>query len=170
MSVAFGVCAVYLIAAFITDLRSMKIPNVLTVSAMVSGHVYHGVLDGLEGLIFSLKGLGAGFLILLIMYFIGAVGAGDVKLFGGIGAWTGLWFTLQGIMYSVLFAGVIGLLILLWRREAMKRIRNVVGSIAGVFVMKSWLPWRNSQEEHLRFPFMIAVLPGVISTYVVLHL
>ncbi|WP_339267726.1 A24 family peptidase [Paenibacillus sp. FSL K6-1330] len=170
MAVAFVVCAVYLIAAFITDLRSMKIPNVLTVSAMLSGPVYYGVLDGWEGLFFSLQGLGAGFLILLIMYFIGAVGAGDVKLFGGIGAWTGLWFTLQGIMYSVIFAGVIGLLILLWRRETMKRIRNVVGSIAGVFVMKSWLPWRNSQEEHLRFPFMIAVLPGVISTYVVLHL
>ncbi|WP_339291722.1 A24 family peptidase [Paenibacillus sp. FSL W8-0187] len=170
MAVAFGVCAVYLIAAFITDLRSMKIPNVLTVSAMLSGPVYYGVLDGGEGLFFSLQGLGAGFLILLIMYFIGAVGAGDVKLFGGIGAWTGLWFTLQGIMYSVIFAGVIGLLILLWRRETMKRIRNVVGSIAGVFVMKSWLPWRNNQEEHLRFPFMIAVLPGVISTYVVLHL
>jgi prepilin peptidase CpaA len=167
---AFGICAVYLIAAFITDLRSMKIPNVLTVSAMLSGPVYHGVLDGWKGLFFSLQGLGAGFLILLIMYFIGAVGAGDVKLFGGIGAWTGLWFTLQGIMYSVLFAGVIGLLILLWRRETMKRIRNVVGSIAGVFVMKSWLLWRNSQEEHLRFPFMMAVLPGVISTYVVLHL
>ncbi|WP_194544399.1 A24 family peptidase [Paenibacillus sp. FSL W7-1279] len=170
MSVAFGVCAVYLIAAFITDLRSMKIPNILTVSAMLSGPVYHGVLDGWEGLFFSLKGLGAGFLILLIMYFIGAVGAGDVKLFGGIGAWTGLWFTLHGIMYSVLFAGVIGLLILLWRRETIKRVRNVVGSIAGVFVMKSWLPWCNSQEEHLRFPFMIAVLPGVISTYVILHL
>ena len=30
------------------------------------------------------------------------------------------------------FAGVIGLLILLWRRETMKRIRTVVGSIAGV--------------------------------------
>ena len=83
MAVAFGVCAVYLIAAFITDLRSMKIPNVLTVSAMLSGPVYHGVLDGWEGL-FSLKGLGAGFLILLIMYFIGAVGAGDVKLFGAL--------------------------------------------------------------------------------------
>ncbi|MGV2788035.1 prepilin peptidase, partial [Clostridium perfringens] len=45
MAVAFGVCAVYLIAAFITDLRSMKIPNVLTVSAMLSGPVYHGVQD-----------------------------------------------------------------------------------------------------------------------------
>ncbi|MHA2852774.1 A24 family peptidase [Paenibacillus lautus] len=170
MAVAFGICAVYLIAAFITDLRSMKIPNALTVSAMLSGPIFHGALDGWEGLLFSLKGLGAGFLILLIMYFIGAVGAGDVKLFGGIGAWTGLWFTLQGIMYSVLFAGAIGLLILLWRRETMKRIRHVVGSIAGVFVMKSWLPWRNSQEEHLRFPFMMAVLPGMISTYLVLHM
>ncbi|EFU38806.1 peptidase A24A prepilin type IV [Paenibacillus vortex V453] len=170
MAVAYGLCAVYLITAFLTDLRSMKIPNALTVPAMLLGPVYHGILDGWEGMFFSLKGLGAGFLILLIMYFIGAVGAGDVKLFGGIGAWTGLWFTLHAIMYSVLCAGVVGLIILLWRRETMKRIRKVVGSIAGVFILKSGLPWRNNQEEHLRFPFMIAVLPGVISTYIVLHM
>ncbi|KOP66777.1 peptidase A24 [Bacillus sp. FJAT-18019] len=169
MAVAFIVCAVYLIAAFFTDLRSMRIPNALTVSAMLSGLIYHSIVNGWEGLFFSLKGLCAGFLLLLLMYFIGAVGAGDVKLFGGIGALTGLWFTVQGIMYSVLFAGVIGLLILLWRREAIKRLRKLAGSIVGVFIFKSGLPWRNHQEEHLRFPFMIAVLPGVISTYFVLH-
>lgn len=169
MAVAFMACAVYLITAFFTDLRSMRIPNALTVSAMLSGLIYHSIVNGWEGLFFSLKGLGAGFLILLLMYFIGAVGAGDVKLFGGIGALTGLWFTVQGIMYSVLFAGVIGLLILLWRREAVKRLRKLAGSIVGVFIFKSGLPWRDHQEEHLRFPFMIAVLPGVISTYLILH-
>lgn len=62
MAVAFGVCAVYLIAAFITDLRSMKIPNVLTVSAMLSGPVYYGVLDGGRGCSFLCRVLEQGFL------------------------------------------------------------------------------------------------------------
>lgn len=104
------------------------------------------------------------------MYFIGAVGAGDVKLFGGIGAWTGFWFTVQSVLYSVLFAGVIGLFILLWRRETVKRIGRLVSGILGVVVFKRMRSWQSNQEEQLRFPFMLAVLPGVVSAYIVLQM
>lgn len=170
MGWAFGFCAAYLIAAFVTDLRSMKIPNVLTVSSMVLGLLYHGTRGGWEGLAFSLQGLGAGFFIVLLMYWIGAVGAGDVKLFGGIGAWTGVWFTLQSVMYSVLFAGAIALVILLRRRETLRRMRTTAGRIAGLFRLRSPEAWGGSPGTQLRFPFMIAVLPGVVSAYIMLQL
>ncbi|MEI0738644.1 prepilin peptidase [Paenibacillus sp. JTLBN-2024] len=49
----------------------------------------------------------------MLMHMMGAVGAGDVKLFGGIGAWLGTLLTIQCIVYSVLCAGFIGILILL---------------------------------------------------------
>lgn len=165
MEFAYVICAVFLAAAFYTDIRSMKISNTLTMPAMVLGLVYHGVSSGWEGILFSFKGLVGGFLVVLVMYFIGAVGAGDVKLFGGVGAWCGLWFTLQAVVYSVLFAGLIGLFILIWRRETFKRLRRMASNAAGVFIFKSLSPWSNNKEEHLRFPFMIAVLPGVIFTY-----
>ncbi|WP_106766706.1 A24 family peptidase [Paenibacillus faecalis] len=165
MEMAYAFCAVFLAAAFYTDVRTMTISNLLTVPAMALGLAYHGVTNGWEGILFSVKGWAVGFLIVLVMYFIGAVGAGDVKLFGAIGAWCGLWFTLQAIVYSVLFAGAIGLFILIWRRETFKRLRRLVINVAGVFILKNLSPWRSHQEEHLRFPFMIAVLPGVIFTY-----
>lgn len=170
MELAYILCAVYLAAACITDVRSMKIPNFLTIPAMLIGVIYHGATSGLEGLVYSVKGMAGGFIVVLIMYFIGAVGAGDVKLFGGIGAWCGLLFTLQAVVYSVLFAGFIGLLILLWRRETFKRLRRMVGNVAGVFIFRSLTPWSNSKEAYLRFPFMIAVMPGVIFTYMNYHL
>lgn len=166
MTIAYAVCAVYLAAAFITDIRSMKIPNAITIPAMASGLVWFGAVEGLEGLWFSLQGLAGGFMIMLLMYFMGAVGAGDVKLFGGIGAWCGLWFTLQAVFYSVLCAGVIGLAILLWRREAARRIKRMVWNAAGVFMLKRFYPWKESQQDLLRFPFMLAVVPGVIWAYV----
>ncbi|MGG1878581.1 A24 family peptidase [Paenibacillus cisolokensis] len=169
MELAFGACGIFLLMSFITDIRTMKIPNVITVSAMTLGLLYHGVIGEWEGLFFSLKGLGTGFFILLIMYFTGAVGAGDVKLFGGIGAWTGALFTLQCILYSVLFAGVIGLCLLLWRREVFSRLRRVVAGIAGVVMLRSLQPWRGQEGEHLRFPFMTAVLPGAIGAYLFLY-
>ncbi|WP_054956498.1 A24 family peptidase [Paenibacillus dakarensis] len=170
MELALALCAVYLGAAFIIDIRSMKIPNLLTMPAMLLGLIYHGATSGWEGMLFSVKGLVGGFVVLLIMYFIGAVGAGDVKLFGGIGAWCGLWFTLQAVVYSVLFAGLIGLLIVLWRREALKRLRKIAGSVAGVFIFRNLTLWNNGKDEHLRFPFMTAVLPGTIYTYMNIYL
>lgn len=38
---------------------------------------------------------------MLILYWMGAVGAGDVKLFGLIGAWTGAAFAWQSALYSI---------------------------------------------------------------------
>ncbi|MDR9856128.1 prepilin peptidase [Paenibacillus sp. VCA1] len=155
-------CAMIVIAAFVTDIRTMKIPNWLTVSAMLGGILFHTAADGLQGLLFSIKGLAAGFILLLLMHLIGAVGAGDVKFFGGVGAWLGLLLTIQCIVYSVLCAGVIGFLILLWRRETMQRMRNVLRNLAGFFILKSFRSLTAGKEQQLRFPFMIAVLPGYV--------
>ncbi|MDO7907300.1 A24 family peptidase [Paenibacillus sp. JX-17] len=166
MSIHYGICAVFIVAALITDLRYMKIPNKLTLPAMLGGLFYQGAAEGWEGLISASAGIGAGFGILLIMYWTGAVGAGDVKLFGGIGAWTGTMFTVQSIICSVMFAGLIGLGILLWRREMLLRIRRILTAVAGMFLIGSREAIRHGAAEHIRFPFMIAVVPGVICTYI----
>ncbi|NMO95799.1 prepilin peptidase [Paenibacillus lemnae] len=165
MIAAHIICAVFLSAALVTDIRYMKIPNMLTLPAVLAGLVFFGVSGGLEGLLFSLKGMAAGFGIVLIMYIAGAVGAGDVKLFGGIGAWCGAWFTIQALFYSVLCAGMIGMLILLWRKETLKRLRTAALHTFGMFMFKSMASWKHNKKEHLRFPFMLAVVPGMIWTY-----
>jgi prepilin peptidase CpaA len=156
-------CGLYVIAAFVTDVRSMKIPNRLTLPVTVMGVLAHIIWGGWEGVLFSAAGFAVGFGVLFLMYMIGAVGAGDVKLFGGIGAWTGLAFGVHVIIYSVLYAGAIGLVILLFRRDSAKRVRAMAGNLAGFFMLGS-LKLVN-QEKTLKFPFMLAVLPGFISAY-----
>ncbi len=155
-------CALIVTAAFVTDIRTMKIPNWLTLTAVVSGILFHTAAEGLQGLAFSAKGLGVGFAVLLLMHVMGAVGAGDVKLFAGIGAWLGALLTLQCLVYSVLCAGMIGILILLWRREMLKRLRQIVLSISGALILKSPRILKAEKEKQLRFPFMLAVFPGYI--------
>ncbi|MGC5776209.1 prepilin peptidase [Paenibacillus pabuli] len=156
-------CGLYVIAAFVTDVRSMKIPNRLTIPVTAAGFLAHIISGGWEGFLFSAVGFAVGFGVLLLMYMIGAVGAGDVKWFGGMGAWTGLAFGVHVIIYSVLYAGAIGLVILLFRRDSAKRIRGMAGNLAGFFMLGS-LKLVN-KEKTLKFPFMLAVLPGFISAY-----
>ncbi|WP_408895090.1 prepilin peptidase [Paenibacillus taichungensis] len=157
-------CGLYVIVAFVTDVRSMKIPNRLTVPVTAAGVLAHIIWGGWEGFLISAAGFAIGFGVLFLMYLIGAVGAGDVKLFGGIGVWTGLVFAVHVIIYSVLYAGAIGLVILLFRRDSAKRIRGMAGNLAGFFMLGS-LKLVN-QEKTLKFPFMLAVLPGFISSYI----
>ncbi|WP_249897111.1 A24 family peptidase [Paenibacillus sp. PK3_47] len=155
--------------ALITDTRRMKIPNMITLPALVSGILVQIMIKGLDGLIFAACGAGTGFILLLIMYVIGAVGAGDVKLFAGIGAWMGFIFTLQAIMYSILFGAVIGWIIVLGKGEAGNRLRSIAGRTGGFLLLRKFsLQKGNSGTGLLRFPFMLAVVPGFICTYLYL--
>ena len=169
MAAAYAVCAAFLTAALITDVRSMKIPNWLTIPTALSGMLFYGITGGWEGFVFSFQGLAGGFAVLLLMYVIRAVGAGDVKLFGALGAWCGLGFTLYSVFYSVLFAGLIGMGILLLRKEALQRIRKWIRTLAGIFIFKSMAGLDYGAASYLRFPFMVAVVPGVAAAYFTYH-
>ncbi|WP_019912941.1 A24 family peptidase [Paenibacillus sp. HW567] len=166
---AFWGCLPFLAVALITDIRYMRIPNWITLTALLAGVLVQGLMKGWHGVLFSLCGAIAGFLLLLIMHLIGAVGAGDVKLFAGIGAWTGILFTLQVTVYSVLFGAVIGWIIVLTRRETGRRIRGIISRTAGFLLLRDLRLFKQGNgSELLRFPFMLAVVPGFICAYLYL--
>ncbi|WP_310550916.1 A24 family peptidase [Paenibacillus glufosinatiresistens] len=152
-----------LAAALWTDIRSMRIPNRITVPAAAGGVAVQTVISGWDGITAAMAGAGAGLILLLLMYGIGAVGAGDVKLFAAIGAWTGAAFTVQTLLYSLLFGAVIGWGIVLWRQEGLRRLRTAAGMLAGIYITRNPRLYAGSgREEMLRFPFMLAVVPGTL--------
>jgi prepilin peptidase CpaA len=158
--------AIILLLAFYTDVTKMKIPNSLTLSATFLALLFHGIVSSWQGLLFSVLGLSVGFGLFLLLYLIGAIAAGDVKLFGAIGAWTGIDFVLYSSMYSVVYAGLIGVIILLLRKEFIVRISKLFNSFLRVLLYKDVKEIRNfKSKDALRFPFMYAVLPGVLTTY-----
>ncbi|MCM3699935.1 A24 family peptidase [Paenibacillus macerans] len=162
MSWEYWGCFLLLAAAFVTDIRSMKIPNWLTLPGLASGFLFHALTGGWNGIGGAFRGAAVGFGLMFILYLLRAVGGGDVKLFAGIGAWTGISFTLSVMMYSILAAGCIGLFILLCRREMLFRLRRVVRGIWGAVIFRSISPVQSTAKEQLQFPFMLAVLPGAI--------
>lgn len=89
MADQWGVCAlisVILIVAAVIDGYKLKVPNWITLPLIVSGWIVSGVLFGWSGLAWSLVGTGVGLALLLPAYAIGGMGAGDVKLLAGVGA------------------------------------------------------------------------------------
>ncbi len=77
-------------AAAIIDMRTGKIPNMLTVLGMTAGLVGGAILGGLEGLTMAIVGGLAASIVPLLLFRAGAMGGGDVKLLAALGALLGL--------------------------------------------------------------------------------
>jgi prepilin peptidase CpaA len=97
--------------AAIVDLRRFKVPNRVTIPLAVCGVMYHTILSGYEGLGFSVAGLAVGYLLLMLFFLIGAMGAGDVKLLAGVGAWLGASNTFLICLVACLAAGIYSLVV-----------------------------------------------------------
>jgi prepilin peptidase CpaA len=107
---------VTLIVAAVIDGLKLKVPNWITFPMIISGWVYSAVAFGWEGLGASVLGTVVGLGLLLPAYAIGGMGAGDVKLLAGVGAWMGPITTAYAFCVSALIGGVIAVLMVLYRK------------------------------------------------------
>lgn len=157
---------ILLIIAFYTDVRHKKLPNWLTVSGMLVGVVFHLITAGVDGLIFSFLGLLVGGGIFLLLYLFKTIGAGDVKLFAAIGAIVGVKMVLYIMMYSIIFAGMLSVIILLFTRMFLSKLLQAAVELTSSITSGNF---RKLEEYKVtkatRFPFMYAVLPSVIVSY-----
>jgi prepilin peptidase CpaA len=95
-----------LIEAAIIDGRSLRVPNWLTFHFLAGGLLFAFWKGGSALLLTSILGAAVGLASLLALYAIGGMGAGDVKLMAGVGAWIGPWLTLWAF-FSTAIAGAL---------------------------------------------------------------
>src|SRR5688500_13461019 len=113
------------IVACVFDVRTRRIPNVLTLSAAVAGLLYHLATSGLGGLQTAAAGWILGLLLLLPYFALGSMGGGDVKLVAALGAGLGPWETFWLAMYAGIAGGVLGLIVALAHGYLRRAITNV---------------------------------------------
>jgi prepilin peptidase CpaA len=106
-----------LVTAAIIDGWKLKVPNWLTFPMIMAGWISSTILFGWAGLGWSLAGTVAGLALLLPLYAIGGMGAGDVKLLAGVGAWVGATTTCYAFCVSAVVGAIIAVLMVLWRRD-----------------------------------------------------
>jgi prepilin peptidase CpaA len=110
--------AVTLVVAAVIDGLKLKVPNWITYPMILSGWIYSTAFSpywGWEGLWYSLLGTVVGLALLLPAYAIGGMGAGDVKLLAGVGAWMWPSVTFYAFATSALVGGVIAIGMILWK-------------------------------------------------------
>lgn len=106
-----------LVEAAIIDGWKLKVPNWLTFHLALGGLAFCTWYAGAAGLIWSLQGLGIGLAVLLPLYLIGGMGAGDVKLYAGVGAWVGPMVLPWAFVVSAVVGGLMALAMVAWSGE-----------------------------------------------------
>jgi len=103
---------IIIIAAIISifyDIRFRIIPNFITIPSIVCGICIHTISSGLAGFYSSILALLIGAGLLSIFYLSGGMGAGDVKLMGGLGALVGLELMGPLLIFTAFIGGIMAL-------------------------------------------------------------
>lgn len=138
--------AITLIVAAVIDGKQLRVPNWITFPMVLSGLAYHGFVHGMGewadgGFLGSLAATGTGLACLLPIYAVGGMGAGDVKLMAGMGAWLASPAqTWEAFVVSVLVGAVMAI-IMVWRS----------GKFADHYanfhlILNEWMTIRNPRE------------------------
>jgi len=115
-----------LIAAAVYDVRYRKIPNWISMGGVLLGFLINFLIGPPEGgLLFALKGFAAGFGLYMVLYVLRAMGAGDVKLMGAVGALVGgeRWFGI--FLITAIVGGIMAFVLVTVRGRLKKTLFNV---------------------------------------------
>ena len=161
--VAASVCAA-IGAAF--DVKSRKIPNLLTGPSLLFGLGLHLALGGWHSLLSSLAAALICGAVFLVFYLAGGMGAGDVKLITAVGCIAGLSNSAYLLVLTALAGGVMAIGLALMRGRLKQTLFNV-GAIANHHKESGLTPHpelhvRNANT--LRLPYGLAIAAGCAIT------
>ena len=111
--------------ASVVDVRTRRVPNLLTAGSVGAALFYFSLSHGAAGLMKCTLGLGVGLALFLPLFMLRGMGAGDVKLLGAIGAWLGPSAVVRCALYAVLAGGVLTLCVAIRQRYLQQAFANL---------------------------------------------
>ena len=159
MLIAYGL----VLTAVGMDLRSMRISNRLILIGQAVSLVRRFLCEGISGFFTGIILISLPVILLYLLFLVGALGAGDIKLFSLIGGFIQFKELMWCIMYSFLFAAIISLVKMLYIGTFFSSMKRVVSYICSILRgnLESYQP---ESIENGRIHFSIAILFGLIFT------
>ena len=161
--------ALLVLAAAATDVRSHKISNRLVGLGLALATLAQWAQGGSAGLLNAGAGLGIGLGLLLPMYLLGVLGAGDVKLMAMVGAFLGPVDTLSAVLLTLLAGGVLATAVALSKGAFAQLLNNVKAMLCGAFVeltLTRTAAVRVPAESVGKLPYAVAIAAGTLGQLV----
>lgn len=170
---SFAVIAMLLSIACWRDTQSRRIPNTLVVVGIALGlffqvaapagsGLFHPTTAGSLGLWRALLGCGAGLALLMPLYALRAMGAGDVKLMAMVGIWLGATGVAWAALFTLLAGGVLSIVVMLATGSSRQVFSNLQAMVAPAIVKPSvgTLAATNERKTTGRMPYAFAIAAG----------
>jgi prepilin peptidase CpaA len=109
---------VYVTMVALIDLRTQRIPNLLSATAALLGLIEQVSLNGAPGLLSALAGAAVGLGMFLPFYLLRAVGAGDVKAMATVGIFLGAQATPLAVAFTLIAGSIVGVIVLMVQSSA----------------------------------------------------
>lgn len=146
-----------------TDWRSRRIPNWLTVPALLIGIGINTLAMGWGGAKESLLGAGLGLALLLPFVLLRSLGGGDWKLVGALGAFLGPARLIAVLLATILVAGLMAVALIVWKKRVGQTLRNLGHMLAAFFTLHLPGPELSlDNPDSLKVPFGVAVAVAVV--------
>ena len=154
-----------LIVATVIDVRSRRIPNLLSFGAAGIGILLSITGYGSVTPAASLSGLALGLATLLPLYLLRAMGAGDVKLMAAVGAFLGPSLTLVAVLFTFIAGAVMAIIALIVADGFRETAARYWFGIKHLILGGTWLVKRPDRKEtaRLRYPYAGAILCGTVA-------
>ncbi len=120
-----------------SDVRRHRVPNWLNGTIAATGLAAQGIYFGWAGVQAGLMGLGTGLGLLIVLWLMHGMGAGDVKFMAALGAWLGPTATFWAVIAGGLAGGVLALGLIVYRRCWFQAATNLGVLLAKVGTVKT---------------------------------
>jgi prepilin peptidase CpaA len=111
--------------ACVTDVRTRRIPNVLTFGAAAAALAFHAFAPSGQGVVSAIEGWFVGAALMFLPFALRGLGAGDVKLVAALGAWLGPLNALWLAVYAMIAGGVLALVVATFHGYLRKALSNI---------------------------------------------
>ena len=157
-----GALVIATIAA-VSDVRSARIPNWLTYGGLAAAFIFRAA-SGYQALRSGLIGLLIAGGVFVLLFLIGSMGGGDVKLMAAVGAWAGSSQSTPILLTSAIAGGIMAVFYIIFRRRVLLTFRNSLALVQHhVTLGLQPHPYLNVQEAGaMRVPYGLAIAMGTL--------
>jgi prepilin peptidase CpaA len=151
-------------AGAVQDVRGGRIPNWLTYGGLLAALSARFFVLGWPELKSGLVGVLAGGGIFYLLFLVGGMGGGDVKLMAAVGAWAGAAQAVVVLIVVAITGGIMAVGLMIWRRQVRSVLLNTAELIRHHLTSGFQPhPVLNIREPGvLRVPYGLAIAMGTL--------
>src|SRR4026209_2648887 len=140
------------------DVKYRRIPNIVVLTALVAGIGINIFFDGWHGLLDSLLGFGLGFVPMLLLHIFGAMGAGDGKLGGAVGAILGVGLMPITLVLVAILGGILAIYMTLRAGTMLSTMHGVLRIFVGIRPGWEMPRFAMARDRRHTIPYGVAIM------------